>query len=142
MGYNTLETKEVERNGESFSFIKTQGEGSQSRPNWGIVIKPGDIEGSRLGKWLGASGSDFLQRAFRKQFTIMYHHTRLGTNDDLFFEKLGQDNMVTQTASGKSNKKLKEAQLQISNLRKMLESRGASEEEIEEAISGTHKYID
>ena len=137
MAINTIETRTVERNGEEFTLVKTQGDGENSRPNWAIILKPEDLEGCRLYKWTGPGGEALISQGLKGPFSVWHHNGPLGTNDDAFFEKLGRDNLAGRQGSGGKavKKKLDAAQLEIAKLKEVLKSRGATDEEIEAAVA-------
>lgn len=136
---NTLETKEVTRNGETFDFVKTQQSGENSRPNWKIVIKPEDLGDSKLSRWMGENGNLLIENGFVRVFSIWYHHTKLGTNDDLFFKRFEEGKVLQGARNGgsksKQAQKIDALSIKLEKAKQKMRDQGKTEEEIDDLFA-------
>lgn len=122
MGYNILETKEVERNGVSLTFVKSQGSGENSKASWKLKLAETELE--NLVTWIGKNAEVILAAGLNKIFWLWYNGNNVAGDDDKFFERLEADTLQGGSGGGRtrsaSNKAIKER----------LESKGWSQEDI------------
>ena len=126
MGYNILETKDVERNGEAIQFVKSQGSGENSKANWKIKTSDEDITSGKFARWVGPNVGLFLARAIDKILWLKFDNAPIDRNDDLFLEWLTESESLV--SPGGSSRKKQSAE--IAALKQLCLDRGISEEEI------------